>query len=120
MARAFVAVRPPHAVLDAIAARVSDLPFGDGARLTGRAQWHITVQFLGDDCDVDQVATALPGLMIGAAEVQLGPPAPLGNSTRAKVCALAARGGDWWRDLAAVVAAQLRPLGVQPDSRPYG
>ena len=49
MARAFIAVRPPDAVLDAIAA----LPPVPG-RPTTRDQWHITLQFLGN-VDIDAI-----------------------------------------------------------------
>ena len=46
--RAFVAICPPPPVLDAVEARTAavDIP---GARRTPREQWHITVQFLGND-----------------------------------------------------------------------
>ena len=58
MTRAFVAICPPDAVLDAIAARVASVPHAN-ARMTARDQWHITLQFLGDDADIDAIETAL-------------------------------------------------------------
>jgi 2'-5' RNA ligase len=50
VSRAFVAVRPPEHVLDAIA----DLPAVPG-RATTRDQWHVTLQFLGDVEDLDAI-----------------------------------------------------------------
>ena len=60
MTRAFVAVRLPDAVLDAVAHRLAELSVP--GRRTTRDQWHLTLQFLGDDADVDAVVAALDGL----------------------------------------------------------
>ena len=54
MTRAFVAVRPPDSVLDAVPA--IDVP---SVRPTTREQWHITLQFLGNAADIDAVTDAL-------------------------------------------------------------
>lgn len=54
MSRAFIAVRPPEAVLDAIA----ELPTVPG-RLTTRDQWHVTLQFLGNVDDIDAMTLDL-------------------------------------------------------------
>ena len=44
-----MAVRPPDDVLDAVAAAVEPGRSGPvGLRWTGREQWHLTLQFLGD------------------------------------------------------------------------
>jgi 2'-5' RNA ligase len=118
MARAFVAVRPPDAVLDAIDARTRELEFGEDARRTPRAQWHITLQFLGDDCDTDAVASALRDLRTRPRDAQLGSPASLGSARRAKVCVLRVVDGDL-RELASEIGARMRPLGFEPDARPY-
>jgi 2'-5' RNA ligase len=65
--RAFVAIRPPRPVLDAIEARVN-WPAMFRGRATARDQWHLTVQFLGNDADLAAVATAfeLAPLDLGA------------------------------------------------------
>jgi 2'-5' RNA ligase len=115
--RAFVAVRPPDAVLDAVGRVTLDLP---GARRTPRDQWHITLQFLGDDVDVDAVASALATLSATPAEVQLGAAGPLGNPRRSMVFAVFVRsGGEWLGRVAGEIAERLRPLGFAPDERPF-
>ncbi len=117
MTRAFVAVRPPDAVLDAVSRVPVDVP---GARLTTRDQWHITLQFLGDDVDLDAVAAALPSLEVAPAEVQLGAPGPLGNPKRSTVFMVGVRSGAAvLRDAASEIAERLRPLGIEPDERPF-
>jgi 2'-5' RNA ligase len=50
VSRAFIAIRPPESVLDAIAA----LPAVPG-RATTRDQWHVTLQFLGNVEDLDAI-----------------------------------------------------------------
>lgn len=119
MSRAFVAIKPPEAVLDAVAARFDAVKFAD-ARIAPRAQWHVTVQFLGDDADVDAIVTALDRLATVPGEVRLGAAGPLGNPRRATVFAAPlADGLEWMRGLAAEVASRLVPLGYQPDDRPF-
>ena len=61
MTRAFVAVVPPDRVLDEIAGLSAALDLAD-VRRTTRAQWHVTLQFLGNRADVDAVGAALEGL----------------------------------------------------------
>ena len=51
----FVAIRPPPRVLDAIEARLAAVAM-PGGRLASRDQWHITVQFLGNDAELSAVA----------------------------------------------------------------
>ena len=58
MTRAFVAVVPPASVLDAVARATAGIDVAS-VRRTTRAQWHVTLQFLGDVGDVDAVASAL-------------------------------------------------------------
>ena len=117
MTRAFVAIRPPVVVLDEIEARVGT-PAIRGRRLTPREQWHLTVQFLGDDADVDAVAAALASqpLAVGAGELRLGGAAALGDRSRARILALRLReGAEWMRTLAVQVEARLAPLGYARD-----
>ena len=51
MTRAFVAIRPPSFVLDAVEQRVEHVAMPAGRR-TPRDLWRITVQFLGDEVDI--------------------------------------------------------------------
>jgi RNA 2',3'-cyclic 3'-phosphodiesterase len=111
--RAFVAICPPDAVLDAIAARVASIPHGN-ARMTARDQWHLTLQFLGDDADIDAVESALvqQPLRADAGRIRLGGLEPLGNPRRARVLALGLQeGARWTADLAACVERRLAPAG---------
>jgi RNA 2',3'-cyclic 3'-phosphodiesterase len=60
LGRAFVAVVPPDDVLDAIEARVAPLRVShDELRWSGRAQWHLTLRFLGPVPDVDMLLRAM-------------------------------------------------------------
>src|SRR4051795_5671978 len=70
MTRAFVAVRLPDAVLDALEELVSGLDIS--GRPTTRDQWHLTLQFLGDDVDVGPVVSALEGIDVAGGRVRLG------------------------------------------------
>ena len=113
MTRAFVAIRPPDAVLEAIEARVGSVPVGPG-RAPPREQWHLTVQFLGDDADVDAVASALSSAPLGPGPgtLRLDGAVALGNPRRARIVALGLReGAEWMRTLAAHVGERLAPLG---------
>jgi RNA 2',3'-cyclic 3'-phosphodiesterase len=117
MTRAFVAIRPPPAVLDAVEARVGGAVLRGGRRTT-RDQWHLTVQFLGDGADVDAVEAAFASrpLDVGAGEIRLGGADALGRPGQARILALRLREGDQWaRELAAQVQARLAPLGYVRD-----
>ncbi len=65
--RLFVAVYPPDAVADDLAAKVAELRIGQAAaeginaRLAGRPGWHVTLAFLGevDDGLLDRVCDAV-------------------------------------------------------------
>jgi 2'-5' RNA ligase len=119
MTRAFVAVRPPDAVLDEVDALASSLALGD-ARRTTREQWHVTLQFLGNRADVDAVTDALTGLQVLAAAARLGGLGAFPNPRRARVLWLGvAEGGDTFAALAREVGARLAPLGHEPEARPY-
>jgi 2'-5' RNA ligase len=117
--RAFVAIRPPESVLDAIAGRVAGLDFGD-ARRAPREQWHLTLQFLGDAADPDAVVEALSGLSTPRSAIRLSTIGPLGNPKRSTICAcFVCEGGEWLRGLAAEVNARLAPIGYEPEHRPF-
>ena len=119
MTRAFVAVRPPVIVLDAIAARVDGLVIPDG-KVTPRAQWHVTLQFLGNDVDVDAVTNGLQSVRYDAGELQLSGAGTLPPERRSKYMVLFVREGlEWIRGLADAVFAALAPLGFAREERAY-
>jgi 2'-5' RNA ligase len=116
MTRAFVAVRPPDAVLDAIAVRTSGVAFAERARLTTREQWHVTVQFLGDDVDVDAVAGALADVRAEPCVLQLSGAGTLPPERRSKYLVLYLReGAAWLTAVADQVAARVASLGIVRD-----
>jgi 2'-5' RNA ligase len=115
--RAFVAIRPPAEVLDAIDARLAGVTIV-GGRATTRDQWHLTVQFLGDSVDLDAVSAAFARepLAPGIGEIRLGGADALGNRRRARILALRLHDGEaWTRELAAQVERRLAPLGHARD-----
>jgi 2'-5' RNA ligase len=118
VARAFLAIKPPPEVLDAIAAHVEPVTMA-GARRTPREQWHYTVQFLGNDADVDVVASAFlegPPLAAGAADLRVGGADAIGRRRRARILYLGlCDGAHWMRVVAEQVAARLAPLGHARD-----
>lgn len=117
MTRAFLAVKPSPEVLDAIEARVEPVAMA-GARRPPREQLHFTVQFLGNDVDLDVVASAFVGrpLDVGAGELRVGGAETIGRRRRARILYLGlCEGGDWMRALAQAVAARLEPLGYVRD-----
>jgi 2'-5' RNA ligase len=117
--RAFVAIRPADDVLAAIAARLASVDLGNG-RPARRDQWHLTLQFLGDDADVDTVARALTEepFRAGPGRLQLGGADTIGNPRRARFLVLGVReGGDWVDALAAEVEGRLAPLGYARERR---
>jgi len=117
--RAFVAVRPPDGVLDAVEALVGALDVPD-ARWTDRDQWHVTLQFLGNRADVDAVAAALAPLAVHAGNVRFGGVGAFPTPRRARVVWLGvATGEPLLAQLAACVAVLLRPLGFEPEGRAY-
>jgi RNA 2',3'-cyclic 3'-phosphodiesterase len=116
--RAFVAVVPPAEVLDAIDAL--DRPAVPGARWSTRAQWHVTLQFLGNRADVEAVTVALGALSVRSGPVRLGGAGAFPSERRGRVLWVGARaGGALLAQLAAAVGALLRPLGHEPEAREY-
>jgi 2'-5' RNA ligase len=117
--RAFVAICPPEAALDAVEARTAAVAV-PGARRSPRAQWHITVEFLGNTADIDVVVGALRDLQTAPAMVELvGAGAVGGTRNRGTVFALGARPLDWLTALADEVAGRLLPLGYERDHKTY-
>jgi 2'-5' RNA ligase len=125
LTRAFVAIRPPDAVLDAITTRIASVPHAN-ARMTTRDQWHLTLQFLGDEADVDAVETALTRESLvagraGAGRIRLGGLESLGNPRRARVLALGLHeGARRMAELAARVERRLAPMGHVLEHREHG
>ena len=118
MTRAFVAVRLPEPVLGAIAGCVDHVTVS--GRATTREQWHLTLQFLGDDADVEAVARALGGLEAIGGRAQIGGAGAFPDERRARVLWLGlAEGTAVVTRLAAAVATRLAPLGHAADPRPY-
>lgn len=103
MTRAFIAVRPPDPVLDAIAA----LPTVPG-RATTRERWHVTLQFLGDVEDLDAIDLALQGLRTRAGVAQFGGLGAFPSARRATVVWLGLRqGSETLRALAGEIGTRL-------------
>jgi 2'-5' RNA ligase len=69
--RLFVAVWPPDDVIE----QLRTLPRTEtpGVRWSGEEQWHVTLRFLGDVDDVDEVVDALSGVNEPAMQVEVGP-----------------------------------------------
>jgi 2'-5' RNA ligase len=109
-ARLFVAAWPPAEVLDAIATLAR--PEEPGVRYTTRAQWHVTLRFLGS-CDVDDAAAAFARIDGVAAEAVVG---PLVSRLGRSVVVVPVRGLE---ALAAAVAVATAGVGEPPDPRPF-
>jgi 2'-5' RNA ligase len=121
--RLFVAVRPPDVVLDEIARLPR--PARSGLRFTTRAQWHVTLRFLGEMDDPEDVVDALDALdapggrdgagpgALAACEAVVGPQV---EALSRQVVALPVAGLD---GLAAAVVAATATLGRPPDDRPF-
>lgn len=105
----FLAVRPP----DDVIAAIGDLPTRAlrGVKFTRRAQWHITLRFLGD-CERHRALEAFAALQAPKATVTLGPEVSLlGN----RVVMLAATGLDAVADS---VAETFADVG-EPNERDF-
>ena len=124
-----MAVRPPDAVLDAVAEAVAagrarldgprpDILRQDGLRWDGPDKWHLTLQFLGAVPRLAPVAEAL-ATAVGettAFPFRLGGSGAFPNPRRARVVWIgAALGGDALVGLAGAVTAALRPVGFEAD-----
>ena len=110
MARLFVAVIPPQALLDRI--DELDRPDGAGVRWSRRAQWHITMRFLGE-VDREAAVTALGGVIAAPSVAEIGP--TVGRLGDRVICVPIA-GLD---DLAAAVAEAMEDLGEAQAQRSF-
>ena len=109
--RLFVAVRPPERVLDALAGlRRPDRP---DVRWTTRAQWHVTLRFLGELADPAPVVVALDGARLPGCDASLGPRV---TSLGRDVVMVPV---DGLGVLAEAVVGATAGLGRPPDARPF-
>lgn len=110
MQRMFLAVVPPDEVLD----EINDLPTRPqrGVSFTRRAQWHITLKFLGQTNPADAL-TALAAIDATEATVCLGPKVSLLGT---RIVMLPASGLD---DLAATTASAFQDVGEPQDPREF-
>ncbi len=126
LARGFLAVVPPPAVLDALEDRVAPLRVASpaasvGLRWTHREQWHLTVRFLGPVPDVDRLVGGLRDLACGGGfELALGGAGAFANERRATVLWVGV-GADHAPlvQLAETVETVVTRLGFAPDPRPF-
>ena len=110
MPKLFVAVWPPHDVVDALAGLPR--PAAPGVRWTRRERLHITLRYLGE-CDLEEALATLRGQEFPTATVTLGPePERLGRG----VLMLRAEGLE---DLGDAVLEATRYIGEEPPDRPY-
>jgi 2'-5' RNA ligase len=117
--RAFVAVQLPYEVLGALAARTDGLRIRGGRSMT-LEQWHLTLQFLGDDADVAAVIAALEGFSVPGGRIRLGGAGAFPSARRGRVLWVGvAEGRDLLARLANGVAERMALLGHAPDERPF-
>jgi len=91
-----------------------------GGRTMSRDQWHLTLQFLGDDADVDAVVAAFDGFSVPGGHVRLGGAGAFPNARRARVLWVGVvEGEDVLARLARGVADRLAPLGYEPDPKAF-
>ena len=125
--RAFVAVVPPPAVLDAIEARVGPLRAGserddDGLRWSRREQWHLTLRFLGRVADIDRVADAVRRVTAAtdAFELQLGGAGAFRRAAQGAVFWIGLhQGGDELARLATSVEGAVVDVGFEAEARGF-
>ncbi len=121
--RGFLAVEPPPAALDAIEALVDGLRAEDaGLRWTTRAQWHVTLQFLGRVDDVDSLGTAVAEsvLALGAFPVRLGGGGAFPKPAGATLLWLGLEhGADALEPLATAITGATARLGFAADDRRF-
>lgn len=118
MARAFVAVPLPEVVLDAVVQVTSELSVP--GRATTRDQWHLTLQFLGDNSDVEAVRAALASLDTPGGRVRMGGAGAFPDAVDARVLWLGVtEGADVLARLASAVEDCTAPLGYVREKRQF-
>lgn len=122
--RAFVAVRPPETVLDAVEARVAE-PLRSSPlalRAERRSQWHFTLVFLGAVARLAPVEDAVMEVCAGHPrfDVRVGGAGAFPAERRARVVWLGVeQGGAGLTALNAALGKALGPLGYVPEDRAY-
>jgi RNA 2',3'-cyclic 3'-phosphodiesterase len=121
--RAFVAVELPDEILDAVAARVERCAaVKPTLRWARRAQWHVTLQFLGAVDDAHAVQDALREAVRGvpAFDVRLGGGGAFPQPRRGSVLWLGVgEGAGELGTLAAAVTSATARLGFGNEPRPF-
>lgn len=110
MPRLFVAVRPPPASLELIAALPR--PVEPGVRYTPPEQWHVTVRFFAE-AEPEELDRALRGLSFEEGEAVMGPAVQMLGRW---VVAIPVGGLD---AIAAAVNGVTSGIGSPPDNRPF-
>ena len=122
--RAFVAVVPPADVLDELERAVAsarDAATG-GLSWSRRAQWHLTLQFLGPVHDVDPLVETITAAAasVRPCTTRLGGAGAFPSTSRASVVWVGVdEGVDEMSELASLIAAATAPLGFDADGRPF-
>jgi 2'-5' RNA ligase len=122
LARAFIAVTPPDAALDALAPAVRTLADAEPhLRWLPRAQWHITLQFLGPVPDAERTADAIRAALatIAPFTIYLAGAGAFPTSRRGSVLWVGVQPDDQLRSLAAAVSDSTRELGFPTEDRPF-
>jgi len=89
-------------------------------RSTTRGQWHLTLQFLGDDADIDAVCAALASLDTDGGRIRMGGAGAFPDPRQARVLWLGlSEGADVVSRLAAAVEDRTAPLGHPRETRPF-
>jgi RNA 2',3'-cyclic 3'-phosphodiesterase len=125
--RLFIAVHlapETRAAVEAIQARFRRLDPGDAVRWVDPKGIHLTLKFLGEvpDAEVAPLEAALDAAIAGRTAPELGASGTGGfpNSRRPRVLWVGLREeGDRLKPLQAAVEAAVRPLGWEPEARPF-
>ena len=119
MTRAFVAAKLPPEAIDELAACTRGLDERLGRIMTAD-QWHLTLQFLGDDADVDAVAAALEGFALPGGVVGFGGAGAFPSERRGRVLWVGvAPGQDLIIGLAEEVGRRMARIGFESDPRTF-
>ena len=122
--RAFVAVRPPETVLDAVEERVAQ-PLSSSnlvLRAERRSQWHFTLVFLGAVAELAPVKDAVREAVGGCPpfSLEVGGAGAFPSDRRARVVWLGTReGASGLEALNACLAKAFEPLGYPREERRY-